>query len=319
MTSASRAGSRTLLMQERSPGWPAWGHAVHLAGQCVMAYRLRLRVSRVAFNHASGGTIGWQRASAPYVALCNGPFDRALVEADALVALAGGAARWLFNPQALAAAHLAADDRLADSFLSATPDGKFVVPQWREYLRQRALAMLSTSETQAVIARLAGRFVDRVKIKSDDVYAEIDDSLADVRPRLAVEDHHRNPVQPFIDPRGKTVRHYVAKFGMFVFDRNVRELGIADRVASKLYYAGISTIGELVMRSKRDLSVIDGLGRAAIGDITRRLAEWAYVLAPSSPLPDPAAPPWFSAAYIYRRESGEEIYQPSHDPRFCRV
>lgn len=319
MTSAERARSRTLLMQERSPGWPAWGHAVHLTGQCVMAYLLRLRVLRIAFNHATGGTIGWQRASAPYAALSGGPFDRALVEADALVALAGGAARWLFNPATVSAAHLAGDDRLADSFLSATPGDKFVIPHWREYLRQRALTMLSPPETQAVIACLAGRFVDRVKIKADDVYPAVDDSLADVRPRLAVEGHHRNSVQPFIDPRGHTVRHYVAKFGMFVFDRNVRELGIADRAASKLYYAGISTIGELLMRSKRDLSVIEGLGRAAIGDIAGHLAEWAYVLAPSSPQPDPAAPPWFSAAYVYRREAGEEIYKPSHNPRFYRV
>src|SRR5215212_6429742 len=99
-------------MQRRSPGWPAWGHAVHVAGQCVMAYLLRLRLRRLPLDATAGGSIMWQRASAPFEALTDEPFDRALVEADALVALAGGVARWLYQPLTLCAQHIRDDDRL---------------------------------------------------------------------------------------------------------------------------------------------------------------------------------------------------------------
>lgn len=319
MSRRDRWRARTLLMQRRSPGWPAWGHAVHLAGQCVMAYLVRLRVLRLRFDATAPGSIMWQRASGPFEALTDEPFDRALVEADALVALAGGVARWLHQPVALSAQHIREDDGLADSYLSATPDDNFVVPHWREYLRQRAVTMLTPAENQAVIARLAGRFADGVQIRPADVYREIEDALRYVRTRLKIAEYDRArrygpPAPPMAMP------YFVTHWGLNQFERRIPELGLHSRIDLKLRAAGVEEIGQLLMRSKRDLSRIPGIGRAAIQEIEKRLDVWAFVLAPdSSPPHDPSAPSWFSAAYVYRREAGEEIYKPSHSPRFYQA
>ena len=319
MSARDRWRARTLLMQQRSPGWPAWDHAVHLAGECVMAYLLRLRVVRLSFDAAAGGKIEWHRASSPYDALTDEPFDRALVEADALVALAGGVARWLFRPEAITAQHIGADDRLADSYLSATPDDHFVIPHWREYLRQRAVTMLNPSENQAVISRLAGRFADRVKTRAADVYPAIEDALRYVRSRLEVERYWVRQGASITQYR-ETLRYFVSHWGLNQFDRRLPELGLDSRVELKLRGARVETVGALLMHSKRDLLRIPGIGRAALQDIENRLDVWAFVLAPDSAPPrDPSAPSWFSAAHVYRREVGEEIYKPSHSPRFYQV
>ena len=319
MSGRDRWRARTLLMQQRSPGWPAWADAVHLAGQCVMAYLLRLRVLRLSFDAAAGGKIEWQRASAPYEALTDEPFDRALVEADALVALAGGAARWLYRPEGIAAQHIRDDDRLADAFLSTTPDDNFVVPHWREYLRQRAVTLLNTAENQAVIARLAGRFVDGVKTPATDIYSAIEDALAHVRPRLEVARYWTRRTGSYA-PHAETLPYFVTHWGLNQFERRLPELGLGSRVDLRLRAARIETIGELLMHSKRDLSRLPGIGRAAIKEIEQRLDIWVFLLAPdSSPQPDRSAPDWFSAAYVYRREIGEQVYNPAHSPRFYQA
>jgi hypothetical protein len=306
-------------MQERSPGWPAWDHAVHLAGQCVMAYLLRLRVSRLSFDGETGGKIEWQRASAPYESLTDEPFDRALVEADALVALAGGVARWLFRPEAVTAQHIREDDKLADSFLYRTPDDRFVIPHWREYLRQRALTVLNPAENQAVIARLAGRFVDHVKTTASGVYAAVEQETAYIRPRLSVQRSYAREHAAVVGFR-ETLPFFVSHWGLNQFERRIPELGLASRVDLRLRAARIETVGALLMHSRHSLDRIAGIGSSAIKDIQKRLDVWAFVLAPdSAPRPDPCAPVGFSAAYVYRREVGEAIYEPSHRPHFYRA
>lgn len=285
-----------------------------------MAYLLRLRVQRLAFDGVAGGSITWQRASEPFAELTDEPFDRALVEADALVALAGGVARWLFRPAALSAAHMRADDTMADTYLSATQDEPFIVPHWREYLRQRALTMLTPAENQATIARLAGRFADGVEIRPATVYREIEGALRYVRTRIEIVrlDRRRGAGPPYSQPL--TLPYFVTRWGMDVFARRIPELGLATRTNAKLLAAGIEEIGQLLMRSKRELAAIPGVGRAALLEIVQNLDLWAFVLAPDSPVPaDPSAPSWLSAAHVYRREAGQAIYDPSHSPRFYQV
>jgi len=317
MSRRDRWHARALNMQRRSPGWPAWGNAIHLAGQCVMAYLLRLRVLRLHFNASEPPSFMWQRASEPFAALTDEPFDRALVEADALVALAGGAARWLYKPAALSAQHIRGDDRLADSYLSATPDEKVVVPHWREYLRQRAVSMLTPAENQAVIARLAGRFADGVKVRPAGVYDAIEDALRDVRVRLDVVRLRARQYDRSAPPPALGMSYFVTHWGLNLFERRIAELGLDLRIDQKLYVAGIEEVGQLLMHSRRDLSTIPGIGRAALQEIEKRLDVWAFVLAPDTPEhEDSAAPSWLSAAHVYRREEGEAIYDSAHSPRF---
>jgi hypothetical protein len=284
-----------------------------------MAYLLRLRVSRLSFDDDTGGKMEWQRASSPYESLTDEPFDRALVEADTLVALAGGAARWLFRPEAITAQHIRADDKLADSFLYRTPDDRFVIPHWREYLRQRALTMLNPPENQAVIARLAGRFVDHVKTTASGIYAAVEQETAYIRPRLSVQRSYARGGTAVIGFR-ETLPFFVSHWGLHQFERRIPELGLFSRVDLLLRAARIETVGALLMHSRHSLNRIAGIGPSAIKDIEKRLDVWAFVLAPdSAPRPDPCAPAGFSAAYVYRREVGEAIYEPSHRPHFYRA
>ena len=284
-----------------------------------MAYLLRLRVSRLSFDGEAGGKIEWQRASAPYESLTDEPFDRALVEADALVALAGGVARWLFRSEAITAQHIREDDKLADSFLYRTPDDHFVIPHWREYLRQRALTMLNPAGNQALIARLAGRFVDNVKTTASGIYAAIEQETDYIRPRLSVERSYARQGIAIVRFR-ETLPFFVAHWGLHQFARRIAELGLDSRVDLRLRAERIETVGALLMHSKRSLSRLAGIGPSAIKDIEKRLDVWAFLLAPdSAPQPDPAAPVGFSAAYVYRREVGDAIYEPSHRPNFYRA
>ena len=307
-------------MQRRSPGWPAWGHAVHLAGQCVMAYLLRLRVLRLSFDGQAGGSITWQRAGETFETLTPEPFGRALVEADALAMLAGGVARWLYQPLALSAQHIRGDDRRAESYLSAARGDRFVIPHWREYLRQRALAILTPAENQAAIARLAGRFADGVQILPAAVYTEVEAALTFARTHLDLVRLRRNAGYGPSYSEQMTLPYFVTHWGMNQFQRRIPELGLDSRTDLKLRAAGIEEIGQLLILSRRDLSAIAGITRAAIRGIVKRLDSWAFLLAPDSTAPaDPAAPSWLSAAHVYRREEGEAIYDPSHSPRFYQT
>lgn len=307
-------------MQGRSPGWPAWGHAVHLAGQCVMAYLLRLRVLRLSFDGQAGGSITWQRAGETFETLTPEPFGRALVEADALAMLAGGVARWLYQPLALSAQHIRGDDRRAESYLAAARGDRFVIPHWREYLRQRALAILTPAENQAAIARLAGRFADGVQILPAAVYTEVEAALTFARTHLDLVRLRRNAGYGPSYSEQMTLPYFVTHWGMNQFGRRIPELGLATRTNGKLLAAGIEEVGQLLVRSRRDLSALPGISRAMVREIVRELDSWALLLAPDSSAPaDPAAPSWLSAAHVYRREAGAAIYDPSHSPRFYQM
>ena len=284
-----------------------------------MAYLLRVRVSRLSYDAEAGGKIDWQRASAPFEMMTDEPFDRATVETDALIALAGGVARWMFRPEAVTAQHLRAGDALADSFLQRTPADHFVIGHWREYLRQRALTMLNPTENQAVIARLAGRFADHVKTPASRVYEAIEQETAYVRPRLSVQRSYARQGAGITGFRD-TLRFFVSHWGLNSFERRIPELGLDSRVDLRLRAAGIETVGALLMHSRHSLNRIAGIGPRAIGGIQKQLDMWAFVLAPdSAPPPDPCAPVWFSAEYVYRRAVGESIYEPTHHPRFYRA
>ena len=285
-----------------------------------MAYLLRLRVLRMWFDGQAGGSITWQRAGETFETLTTGPCDRALVEADALAMLAGGVARWLYKPLALSAQHIRGDDRRAESYLSVAQGDRFLLPHWREYLRQRALAMLKPAEYQAAIARLAGRFADGVQILPAAVYTEVEAALGFARMHLELLRLRRNAGSGPSYSEQLALPYFVTHWGMNQFGRRISELGLETHVNGKLLAANIEEVGQLLMRSKRELVAIPGIGRTALRAIIQSLDHWAFVLAPDSSAPaDPAAPSWLSAAHVYRREEGEAIYDPSHSPRFYRV
>ncbi|MFL6246721.1 MAG: helix-hairpin-helix domain-containing protein [Thermoanaerobaculia bacterium] len=285
-----------------------------------MAYLLRLRVLRLSFDGQAGGSITWQRAGETFETLPPEPFGRALVEADALAMLAGGVARWLYQPLALSAQHIRGDDRRAESYLYAARGDRFVIPHWREYLRQRALAMLTPAENQAAIALLAGRFADGVEIRPADLYREVDDAFSFARTRLDIVRLSRKGGFGPSYSETMALPYFVTHWGMDLFSRRISELGLPIHINGKLLAAGIEEIGQLLLRSRRELSELPGISRATVRQIVRELDLWVLLLAPDASAPaDPAAPSWLSAAHVYRREVGEAIYDPSHSPRFYQV
>ena len=285
-----------------------------------MAYLLRLRVLQLSFDGQAGGSITWQLAGTAFEPPTPEPFGRSLVEADALAMLAGGVARWLYRPLALSAQHIRGDDRRAESYLSAAQGERFVIPHWREYLRQRALAMLTPAENQAAIARLAGRFADGVQILPADIYAEVEAALSFAQTHLDLVSLRRSAGYGPSQSEQMALPYFVTHWGMNQFERRISELGLAVRTNARLLAAGIEEVGQLLMRSKRELAAVAGVGRSALQEIVHRLDIWLFLLAPDSSRPaDPAAPSWLSAAHVYRREAGEAIYDPSHSPRFYQT
>lgn len=179
---------------------------------------------------------------------------------------------------------------------------------------------MTPAENQAAIARLAGRFADGVQILPAAVYAEVEAALTFARTHLDLVRLRRNAGYGPSYSEQMTLPYFVTHWGMDQFQRRIPELGLDSRTDLKLRAAGIEEIGQLLMRSKRELAAIPGVGRAALQEIEKRLDVWAFVLAPYSSAPaDPAAPSWLSAAHVYRREAGEAIYQPSHSPRFYQM
>src|SRR5690349_1003097 len=75
-----------------------WTLAVHEAGHCVMAYVLDLGISRgVIRPNDNSGNVWWRHAGRRYERFRDEPYCRSVIEADALVALAGAAAQWLYR------------------------------------------------------------------------------------------------------------------------------------------------------------------------------------------------------------------------------
>lgn len=265
-----------------------WTLAVHEAGHCVMAYQLDLGISYGVIRPADNtGNVWWKHAARRYERFRDEPYSRAVIEADALVALAGAAAQWLYRDGSVRAGDLAHDDRVAASVLRQLEQADTVVSQWREYLRQRALQMLSTQQNQALIARLAGRFVERERMRGSEIYTFLE------REESRVTD------LPF--DSDATIEDYVGLIGHAVYSEPIENLSLATRVTSCLRAGGISTIGRLLQHSTYDLAPIKGIGKDTVKKIERAVTAAGFQLAPFPR--SNCREVYFSAHAIYQRDA----------------
>jgi hypothetical protein len=298
------SSARTARASVLSPWSAAWRRAVRTAGQCVMADELGLNVSRVVFDPVSGGVVDWSRPSLAYRYFYDSPTARLLGETDALVALAGGVALWLHQDTEVTAADLLEDDALATSFLSPLATEDFIVPDWREYLRTRAVSLLNGTDIKAVIARTASHLVQGNSIPADGLHAFLGEAREFVHSYLEYRRH---------------IADYILLFGLPEFARPVEQLPLRPRLVGALQPAGINTIGQLVSRAASELQQLPGIGRAELSSIRRAVASLGFGLAPRPVRPrDPAEPAHFAAEYIYRRDIGESVYKWSRGVYFAR-
>lgn len=253
-----------------------------------MAYLLDLGISRAVIRPAnSTGNVWWRHAGRRYERFRDEPYSRAVIEADALVALAGAAAQWLYRDGSVRAVDLGHDDRVAASILRQLEQADVVISNWREYLRQRALRMLSEQRHQALTARLAGRFVERERLRGEDIYTFLE--------------HEEARVADFLLDGTATIEDYVGLFGTDEFARPVESLDLPSRATTCLRGAGITTIGQLLQHSSYDLAPIKGLGKDTLHKIEEAVTAAGLELAkyPRSNCREV----YFSAASIYARDA----------------
>jgi len=265
-----------------------WTLAVHEAGHCVMAYLLDLGISRGVIRPSDNtGNVWWRHAGRRYERFRDEPYSRAVVEADALVALAGAAAQWLYRDGSVRAVDLGHDDRVAASILRQLEQADVVISNWREYLRQRALRMLSEQRYQALTARLAGLFVERERLRGEDIYAFLEREEGRVRDLL-------------LDGTA-TIEDYVGFFGTDALARPVESLELPSRATTCLRGARITTIGQLLQHSAYDLAAIKGLGKDTLHNIEEAVTSAGLELSkyPRSNCRET----YFSAARIYARDA----------------
>lgn len=265
-----------------------WTLAVHEAGHCVMAYLLDLGISRGVIRPADNtGNVWWRHAGRRYERFRDEPYSRAVVEADALVALAGAAAQWLYRDGSVRAVDLGHDDRVAASILRQLEQTDVVISNWREYLRQRALRMLSEQRHQALTARLAGLFVERERLRGEDIYTFLE--------------HEEARVTDVLLDGTATIEDYVGLIGTNEFARPIESLGLPSRATTCLRAARITTIGQLLQHSSYDLAPIKGLGKDTLHKIEEAVTAAGLELAkyPRSNCREV----YFSAASIYARDA----------------
>lgn len=275
-----------------------WTLAVHEAGHCVMAYLLDLGISCAVIRpEQNTGNVWWRHAGKRYERFRDEPYSRAVVEADALVALAGAAAQWLYRDGSVRAADLGHDDRVAASILRQLEPSDHVLSHWREYLRQRALRMLAAQEHQALIARLAGLFVEKERLRGSAVYTFLEQEEARIADVL-------------LDPTA-TIGDYVGLFGTSTFARPVESLSLPARTTTALRAARITTVGQLLQHSAYDLAPIKGIGKDTVRNIEEAVTAAGFELAkyPRSNCREV----YFSAASIYARDA--ELARRTHGAR----
>jgi RNA polymerase alpha subunit len=243
-----------------------WTLAVHEAGHCVMAYVLDLGISGgVIRPNDNSGNVWWRHAGRRYERFRDEPHSRAVIEADALVALAGAAAQWLYRDGSVRAIDLRHDDRVAASVLQQLEQTDTVISHWREYLRQRAVRMLSEQQNQALIARLAGLFVERLRLRGNEIYEFLE--------------REESRVHEYVLDNSATIEDYVGLIGHAVFSQPIENLALGTRINGCLRAARISTIGRLLQHSSYDLSPIKGLGKDSVRMIEEAVIAAGFQLA----------------------------------------
>lgn len=253
-----------------------------------MAYLLDLGISRGVIRPAdNSGNVWWRHAGRRYERFRDEPYSRAVVEADALVALAGAAAQWLYRDGSVRAIDLRHDDRVAASVLHQLEQTDTVISHWREYLRQRALRILSEQRNQALIARLAGLFVEKERLRGSEIYAFLE--------------REESRVDEYLLDKNATIEDYVGLIGHALFSQPIENLSLGTRVNSSLRAARIPTIGRLLQHSAYDLSPIKGLGKDRVRKIEEAVTAAGLQLAtyPRSNCREV----FFSAYSIYQRDA----------------
>jgi hypothetical protein len=113
------AARSTTERQIPSPCSPTWSLAVHESGHCVMAYLLGIGILRGVIRAAENtGNVWWRHAAKRYSHVFHDSHGRSVLEEDALVALAGAAAQWLYKQGSVRASAMSFDDEMATSILA---------------------------------------------------------------------------------------------------------------------------------------------------------------------------------------------------------
>lgn len=230
---------------------------MHHAGHCVTAHVLGLRVSRVKAAADGVCDVSWQRGEQ------TDGRKREVVEADALVALAGVATQWLYRDGSVRAAHVRRDDAMASVVLRQIEKDEVIEKRWREYLRQRALRMVSEPLNQLLIARLAGFLVSREQTAGREIHAFLD--------------HERSSVDALLADPATTLEERIGLAAHRTFANPIERLGFDSSLERTLRNARTPTLGSLLQYSAYDLRAL--VSSETVDRIMKAVAARGYDLA----------------------------------------
>jgi hypothetical protein len=258
--------------------------AFHEAGHAVMATLLRRPIHRASIRAAHGltGYVDYKHASSAIGEIREE--HRPIIEADALILLAGRAAeceRTLGSPLS----HASLDKQNARTLLAALEDSEEVVTNWMRYLLVRAQSMLQAQ--WPLVHAVAHALLRDEELDGADVLRVI----AETRTRLASGEHSNVRVLIYEDALDaiSEVPHSQCNILQFPMERAAASnfahqsvdaaMRLSPRARKCLARGGISTLADLARRSICGLAAIHGVGPATLDEIMAEAGRLGITLA----------------------------------------
>ena len=269
--------------------------AFHEAGHAVMATLLRRPIHRASIREAHGltGYVDYKHASS---AIAEAREEhRPILEADALILLAGRAAeceRTLGSPLS----HASLDKQNARTLLAMLEDSEEVVTAWMRYLLVRAQSMLQ-SEWPMVHA-VAHALLEDEELDGGAVLRV----MSETRARLASGERSNVRILIYEDaldsisavPRSQCAilqfpmeRAAASNFAHQAIDEVMQ---LSARARKCLARGGISTLADLARRSICNLAAIHGVGPQTLDEIMSEISRLGMTLAVAAPRERPLWP-----------------------------
>jgi hypothetical protein len=269
--------------------------AFHEAGHAVMATMLRRPVRRASIRHTHGltGYVDYEHTSSKLRDVREE--HRPVIEADALILLAGRAAeceRTLGSPLS----HASLDRQNARALLGTLEDSEEVITNWLRYLLVRAQSLLQREWPQV-------HGVAHALLKEEELDgAAIARVLAETRARVAASDRPNVRILIYEDALeamsavpesrcgtdaggGDVVRFPTERAAAMHFShRSVAEaMQLSARARRCLARDGIATLGDLARRTICSLASIHGVGPNTLDEIMSEVNRLGMQLAVAAP------------------------------------
>jgi hypothetical protein len=262
--------------------------AFHEAGHAVMATLLRRPIHRASIREAHGltGYVDYKHASAAIVDARDE--HRPIIEADALILLAGRAAeceRTLGSPLS----HASLDKQNARTLLAMLEDSEEVVTSWMRYLLMRAQSMLQ-SEWPMVHA-VAHALLEHEELDGAAVLRVMSETRARLASgersnvRILIYEDALDSIRPAPQSQCNIVQFPMERAAASNFAHQSIDdvMHLSARARKCLARGGIHTLADLARRTICNLAAIHGIGPQTLDEIMAEVTRMGMTLAVAGP------------------------------------